>query len=429
MNTARLIVTLLSATQTAWSFGTIDTGVGGHNLLSQHGEHEKITRAALACQSGSSLGGCFEPKSLNQLAGDDFTFGAVGDPDKPRKLNVLSDTFVEGKYAHCDDADFLVIPGYPQGRTQATAELQGCVSHLRARVQEGVEAARLMLTVKDLVNKDEVTFTGCAFQDAPNDVGKCKTLQGFGRALHGVQDFYSHSNWADQADPNQSIDRRNPPGLHYFGTAPFLDLRSNASIIIDSTSAFYGLSTGCYVGVGRDGILNDLINILPLTEVRCDNRIQHGSLNKDEGIIDPVSGDASQPGTDRGKILTNFDDAVHRAIADTRRQWRHFTWELDNKYGSLKASRMACALTKDDPLKDCQGRKVGIVVDSSGSNSNTDPKVSLPITCELCLSLLLRNASLMDCERSTFSVAVPTRICYLAENRAVFASLQRMFSA
>ena len=29
------------------------------------------------------------------------------------------------------------------------------------------------------------------------------TLEAFGRVLHGVQDFYSHSNWADEADPTR----------------------------------------------------------------------------------------------------------------------------------------------------------------------------------------------------------------------------------
>lgn len=30
-------------------------------------------------------------------------------------------------------------------------------------------------------------------------------------------------------------------------------------------------------------------------------------------------------------------------------------------------------MTTDDPVKDCQGRKIGIVVDSSSSNTETDP--------------------------------------------------------
>jgi hypothetical protein len=34
---------------------------------------------------------------------------------------------------------------------------------------------------------------------------KCQAIEGFGRALHGAQDFYSHSNWTDVADPNKPI--------------------------------------------------------------------------------------------------------------------------------------------------------------------------------------------------------------------------------
>lgn len=56
-------------------FGTI-------NGLGQRAEHERITRAALACPPGvQSTGNCFEPRSIDQLAGHTGTFGAVGAPD------------------------------------------------------------------------------------------------------------------------------------------------------------------------------------------------------------------------------------------------------------------------------------------------------------------------------------------------------------
>jgi len=81
------------------AFGTI-------NGLGQRAEHERITRAALACAPGvKSDGSCFEPRSIDQLAGHSGTFGAVGAPD----LDESGDP-----NAHCDDADFLNVPGYPQ---------------------------------------------------------------------------------------------------------------------------------------------------------------------------------------------------------------------------------------------------------------------------------------------------------------------------
>jgi hypothetical protein len=39
------------------------------------------------------------------------------------------------------------------------------------------------------------------------------TLEGLGRVLHGAQDFYAHSNWADTADPTRPVGVDNPPGL------------------------------------------------------------------------------------------------------------------------------------------------------------------------------------------------------------------------
>ena len=51
-------------------------------------------------------------------------------------------------------------------------------------------------------------------------------MEGLGRALHGAQDFYAHSNWADQADPTRPIGDTNPPGLNQPGPSAVLDLRS-----------------------------------------------------------------------------------------------------------------------------------------------------------------------------------------------------------
>src|SRR3954463_6990530 len=97
------------------AFGTI-------NGLGQRSEHERITRAALACPPGvKSDGSCFEPRSLDQVAGHTGTLGAVGAPD-------VNEFFTPT--AHCDDADFLDVAGYPQSRAAATAQLLACVAHL-----------------------------------------------------------------------------------------------------------------------------------------------------------------------------------------------------------------------------------------------------------------------------------------------------------
>src|SRR5438034_9693398 len=68
-----LVVPVITA-PAAHAFGTI-------NGLGQRAEHERITRAALACPPGvKSDGSCFEPRSIDQLAGHSGTFGGVGAP-------------------------------------------------------------------------------------------------------------------------------------------------------------------------------------------------------------------------------------------------------------------------------------------------------------------------------------------------------------
>ena len=196
---------IASAPGSAAAFGTIDSG-------GQQREHERITRAALACAGDtSSKDDCFEPRSMDYLAGHDRQFGAVGAPDSDELSNPA---------AHCDDADFLES-GYPRTREQATAGLLNCVNHLRSRLDEGVADAKALLDDNGQVVPNEVNLdTDCRFFEAAETRAKCASLEGLGRALHGVQDFYSHSNWADEADPTRPIDDTNPPGLNRPAPSP-----------------------------------------------------------------------------------------------------------------------------------------------------------------------------------------------------------------
>ena len=97
-----LTVCIASPVPSAAAFGTIDTG-------GQHREHERITRASLACAGDAgSDDDCFEPASMDFLAGHDHVFGGVGAPDSDE---------VSDPAAHCDGADFLE-GGYPRTRGQ-----------------------------------------------------------------------------------------------------------------------------------------------------------------------------------------------------------------------------------------------------------------------------------------------------------------------
>src|SRR5688572_20099935 len=143
---ARLVTALVLAvwivlpTSSASGFGTIDSG-------GQHREHERITRAALSCAGDApSDVECFEPASIDYLAGHDREFGAVGAPDSD-EISVPA--------AHCDNADFLEA-SYPRTRDQASAGLVQCVDHLRSRFAEGVEGAAGLLDDSGAIVEGEV---------------------------------------------------------------------------------------------------------------------------------------------------------------------------------------------------------------------------------------------------------------------------------
>ena len=254
-----LVAWIVSAPGSAAAFGTIDGG-------GQMREHERVTRAALACAGDAGAEpDCFEPKSIDYLAGHDREFGAVGAPDNDE----LSDPA-----AHCDGADF-VAGGYPRSREEATASLMECVSKMRISFGEAVDSARWLLDDQGEVIPSEVNLDPeCKAHENAEQRAKCTSVEAFGRLLHGAQDFYSHSNWADEADPARPVGDENPPGLNLPGPSPVLDLRSATAPSVPAD-----LSTGCFVvkdevpGVGH-----------------CELRATHAGLNKDRGVIDPATG-------------------------------------------------------------------------------------------------------------------------------------------
>ncbi|MDQ3740449.1 MAG: VWA domain-containing protein, partial [Actinomycetota bacterium] len=328
------LAAVLLAAPAAHGFGTV-------NFFGQQAEHERITRAALACR-GAAASTCFEALSISNLAGTTGTSGAVGAPD-------ADEIFTSA--AHCDDADFLA-GAYPRTRAAATAELLACRAHLRVRFMQAATAAAGLLDAAGRIRRSEVDLSSsCTFVGGVSGRAKCNVLEGLGRALHGAEDFYSHSNWSDQRDPARPIGITNPPGLASPGVAPVMALRPAGAPAIPAA-----LSTGCFsLAFG------------------CGGRITHGSLNKDTGLVNPVTGAGTAPTTPRGRVGTNFARAVTGAVFEARRQWGDLSAELIARYGARRGNLMICALTRDFPLRDCTGRRIVIVIDSSGSNQETDP--------------------------------------------------------
>ncbi|KAK1831290.1 Opticin [Podospora conica] len=349
----------------AVAFGTVN------GVLGQHNEHEMVTRLAFQCPKGQKSDGmCFEPRSLAQLAGYHSNFmgfpipgagsnGAVGAPD-------MLDPIPEGPEAHCDDADFIDIPGYPRTREQANAALQTCIDHLRGRFHQAWAAAARLLDDKGRVQRDmtdikpgsfggDCTFAFASLQTNEGGRAKCNVIEGLGRALHGVQDFYAHSNWVDRSDPSQPISHVNPPGLARTDRAPFLtDLAATGPI--NPAQIPYNLSTGCFVlpdktpGVGG-----------------CTDRVTHHTLTKDHGII-YLNGSFGTAGPDTPRsesVPGNFELAVQAAVEDSRAVWANLRTKLRQEFGEARGDLMICALVSDNPLRNCRFRFLSVLIDRS----------------------------------------------------------------
>jgi hypothetical protein len=223
-------------------------------------------------------------------------------------------------------------PNYPQTRAQATAALMACRQYAVHHVMQALQAAPHMLDSRGRLIKRQVEPSGCTFTGGVSGAAKCDTLEGLGRAMHTAEDFYSHTNWADEADPTKVLSIDNPPGLNRTDLASLFDY--DATPVIPET-----LTGGCYRLIAK---------------WQCNGHVTHETINKDEGTINARSGATSNPRTERGRVGSNFAKAVAMAIREARRQWHWFDDALVKRYGQRRADLMICALTHDHPYEECQ---------------------------------------------------------------------------
>jgi hypothetical protein len=323
LNGATVGAAILLGTVGAFAFGTV-------NMLGQHAEHEKVTRTALGCKSNNSIFTkedlCFQDKSLDEISGKTGTFGAVGAPDNPVNN--------EGNRpeAHCDNSKLLE-----------------CRSYIHEQIEAAVAASHDLLhwnsvspnSNGSIDNLEIPTFITCTYFRRKGRA-KCNVIEHLGSALHAAQDFYSHSNWADEAASGQTT-ISNPIGLNKSEIAPILNLRLATTIVPN------GLISGCFISEGPSDLIGNAKCKVP----------SHKDLNKDLGIIEPVL--FNQPGdptlttatTTRGKIGTNFHKAVAGAVLDTQDKIRYFKERLIEVYGNKESALMLCAITHDEPSKTC----------------------------------------------------------------------------
>ena len=308
-------------------------GFGTVRGMGQDAEHGRITRHALACSATRSGNDCFQEDSLDSLAGDPGSFGAVGAPDRGR--GILT------SYAHCSAGDYLDIAGYPRSQAEAQASLTECREQMMSNLDHAVIDAADLLDDDGNIRSSQIPgFISCVYAGSQHGRAKCNVLAHLGLILHASQDFYSHSNWVDNHDPSRPIGSENPPGLGNEGPASWLDLRQSN---IDFPE---GLISGCF---DNESFIDEASGCVYGNEGA--HRVRHLNLAKDTGPIDPQIGVGT---TERGAIGDNFRRAVEAAIEDSADKWATFHERLVETYGAEHGNRMACAITHDDPTDDCE---------------------------------------------------------------------------
>jgi len=367
----------------ASAFGTIYAPNGYGLLPAQNAEHERITRHALRC-AGPVTNACFEDdpryfSSLDNLAGAFGMFGAVGQPDRPG-AGLDRDEY------HCDNGDYLDVPGYHQTEEQAGAQIRGCRALMwRALNHAATRALGIVDADGDLVPSEVVLPTeSCGYAGysaaldfpAPSGSAKCAALQAFGILLHAAQDFYSHTNWVDTASherheplPGEIAAPTNPPGLERRKPAAYIGLATAKAPPFPD-----GLISGCF---GK--LPPSFAGAFGLPEANWCNyevggaerrAVKHEMLKKDHGVL-PAEGSLNGQTllglTSRGVVVArdgtgdNFSWAVRVAVADTMAKWVRLKARIrafaKARWGTVKGTKRArtviCALVHDDPMRSC----------------------------------------------------------------------------
>ena len=285
-----LAIWMASPVSVAGAFGTIDSG-------GQQNEHQRITRAALACagEAGSEEN-CFGPASIDFLAGHDKEFGGVGAPDSDE---------ISDPAAHCDDADFLE-EDYPQTREQATTALMECVDHLRMRLGEAVDDAAGLLDDDGQIIEDEVDFgTECRMREARREPGQVRHPGGF----RSSAPWSRRTSTRTATGPTRRIPRvPSQQTTRRVWTSPRRARCSTSAAT--QTRSCRSTSTGCYV-------LQDEVP-------RCRQlRGPHHPCCPQQGHRPdrPRHRRRNRPHEPRGMVEENFAKAVAGAIDESRRQW------------------------------------------------------------------------------------------------------------
>lgn len=349
-----------------------------------------------------ALTNCFEPRSLDNIAGygswtgykqagfgsptpmpvsygSAYTgapgFGAIGAAD-----NMGMRAMAGGPdWWHCDGADYLAPEEnggttYPQDKKSARSRLAWCHDFAQMMMSSkltGAYAVGCGLSTLDggwmnpctgmvpmaanLLDANGLARTGmdlksaCAFtgvQSTDAATVKCSVLEPFGYVLHAVTDFYSHSNYADAADPAKTVGIANPPGF-----------RPSIAVAPENLPAFWDLSSGAMIG-SIEADLFGMGTAWPITgcypNSSCTGRVLHDNvLTKDlSGGIDYTKGanaTIGAAGNPRGAINDNTLRAIRFAILEVRRQWEVAQKLLMQTYGEGKGAMMICALTRDTP--------------------------------------------------------------------------------
>lgn len=344
-------------------------------------EHERITRLGLACNSGADIDVptnsdreffffeelCLKSltpwriddprlawkaeRPLRMIAGADGYFGGAGAPDRLAEVLDSSDS------AHCDNGDFWFgASSYPMSLGSRTNALMNCLRLYQSYLTLAVERAGRLVDANGRLNAGQADITddcNVAYDPALNPTAthsrgqaKCDLLIAYGRAMHLVEDFFSHSNWVDANPATASL--TNPPGLGNDITNVPDGLRfprSDAELMtfLQSSEVISG-------GYPKPwGAVTRIYHDYALTKDEGDGKIDWKAGTVPKGLSGKTGRGAA--GVINGQ--DNFQKAVRAAAYAVRTSWVDFYNQIKATYPGTRGDLVWNAIRTTTPWSGC----------------------------------------------------------------------------
>ncbi len=279
-----------------------------------------------------------------------LTVGCVGEPGTTEAIGERAD-------------EFSTSPGEPNHEEITTTALAFLNPAVLNALVAGDVSTDVEFALLNSAHFDDCNFTGGAALVAANQAAAVQALNpsnplpaadaqamlAFSRSLHGVQDFYAHTNWIELGGDvlvSQSLTAF--PALTPYSTIPssgFVIVQGNpppqTALYRDDDASYpkYAIVTVRRKKVTAHGLVSGTVDYEPGDFCPTAASMTHAELNKDKSTIP-------------GRTAQHFA-AKALATRQTRHEWCRFNQLAHDAWGDAGTARLATWVADPSAAPDC----------------------------------------------------------------------------